>query len=60
MNANVIVLDLNPCGGGELLALVIMQALTQMGIDFDPTTLKSPDISRLENAYGQNSFIIVH
>ena len=53
MNANVIVPDLNPCGGGERLTLVTMQALAQMGIDFDLTTLKSPDILRLENAYGK-------
>jgi glycosyltransferase involved in cell wall biosynthesis len=52
--ANVIVPDLNPCGGGERLSLVTMQALSEMGIDFDLTTLKSPDISRLENAYGKN------
>ena len=30
-----------------------MQALAQMGIDFDLTTLKSHDISKLENAYGK-------
>jgi hypothetical protein len=54
MKANVIVPDLNPCGGGERLSLVTMQALSEMGIDFDLTTLKSPDISRLENAYGKN------
>ena len=47
MNANVIVPDLNPCGGGERLTLVTMQALAQMGIDFDLTTLKSHDISKL-------------
>lgn len=54
MNSNVIVPDLNPCGGGERLTLVTMQALAQMGIDFDLTTFKSPDVSRLENAYGRN------
>jgi glycosyltransferase involved in cell wall biosynthesis len=54
MNANVIVPDLNPCGGGERLTLVVMQALAQKGIDFDLTTFKSPDISRLDNAYGKN------
>ena len=54
MKANVIVPDLNPCGGGERLSLVTMQALSEIGIDFDLTTLKSPDISRLENAYGKN------
>jgi glycosyltransferase involved in cell wall biosynthesis len=53
MRANVIVPDLNPCGGGERLTLVTMQALSQMRIDFDLTTLRSPDISRLENAYGK-------
>jgi hypothetical protein len=30
-----------------------MHALLQMGIDFDLTTLKSPDISKLENSYGK-------
>jgi hypothetical protein len=25
-----------------------------MGIDFDLTTLKNPDSSKLENAYGKN------
>jgi alpha-1,2-mannosyltransferase len=53
VRANVIVPDLNPCGGGERLTLVTMQALSQMRIDFDLTTLRSPDISRLENAYGK-------
>ena len=54
MKANVIVPDLNPCGCGERLSLVTMQALSEMGTDFDLTTLKSPDILRLENAYGKN------
>jgi glycosyltransferase involved in cell wall biosynthesis len=54
MKANVIVADLNPCGGAERLSLVTMQALSEMEIDFDLTTLKSPDVSRLENAYGKN------
>jgi glycosyltransferase involved in cell wall biosynthesis len=31
-----------------------MQALLEMGIDFDLTTLKSPDISKLESSYGKN------
>src|SRR5919198_1626116 len=54
MKANVIVADLNPCGGAERLSLVTMQALLEMGIDFDLTTLKSPDISKLESSYGKN------
>ncbi|HET8792753.1 MAG TPA: glycosyltransferase [Nitrososphaeraceae archaeon] len=53
MKANVIHGDFNPCGGAERLALVTMQALLEMGIDFDLTTLKSPDISKLENSYGK-------
>jgi hypothetical protein len=31
-----------------------MQALSEMGIDFDLTTFKSPDLSKLENAFGKN------
>ena len=54
MKATVIVPDLNPCGGGERLTLVTMQALSQMGIDFDLTTLRSPEVAKLENAYGKN------
>ena len=54
MKANVIAGDLNPCGGGERLTLVTMQTLSEMGIDFDLTTLKSPDLSKLQNAFGKN------
>jgi hypothetical protein len=54
MKANVVVGDPNPCGGSERILLVTMQALLEMGIDFDLTTFKSPDISKLENAYGSN------
>jgi hypothetical protein len=54
MKANVIHGDFNPCGGAERLSLITMQALLEMGIDFDLTTLKSPDISKLENSYGKN------
>ncbi len=54
MKANVIHGDFNPCGGAERLSLVTMQALLEKGIDFDLTTLKSPDMSKLENSYGKN------
>ena len=54
MKANVVHGDFNPCGGAERLSLTTMQALLQMGIDFDLTTLKSPDIPKLENSYGKN------
>jgi glycosyltransferase involved in cell wall biosynthesis len=53
MKVNVIHGDFNPCGGAERLSLVTMHALLRMGIDFDLTTLKSPDISKLENSYGK-------
>ena len=54
MKANVIHGDFNPCGGAERLSLTTMQALLEKGIDFDLTTLKSPDILKLENSYGKN------
>src|SRR5215213_6176348 len=54
LKANVIHGDFNPCGGAERLSLTTMQALLEMGIDFDLTTLKSPDIPKLENSYGKN------
>ena len=54
MRANVIHGDFNPCGGAERLSLTTMQALLEMGIDFDLTTLKRPDIPKLENSYGKN------
>jgi glycosyltransferase involved in cell wall biosynthesis len=54
IKANVIHGDFNPCGGAERLSLVTMQALLERGIDFDLTTLKSPDVSKLENSYGKN------
>jgi alpha-1,2-mannosyltransferase len=54
MKANVIHGDFNPCGGAERLSLTTMQALIEIGIDFDLTTLKSPDIPKLENSYGKN------
>ena len=54
MKANVIHGDFNPCGGAERVSLVTMQALLEMGIDFDLTTFKSPDLLKLENSYGKN------
>jgi glycosyltransferase involved in cell wall biosynthesis len=54
MKANVIHGDFNPCGGAERVSLTTMQALLEIGIDFDLTTLKSPDILKLENSYGKS------
>ena len=44
--------DLNPCGGAEQLAVGTIQALIELDIDVDLTTARSPDISRLKNAFG--------
>ena len=55
MKVNFVFGDLNPCGGGERLTLVTMQAIMKMGINFfDLTTLERPDISKLESAFGKS------
>jgi glycosyltransferase involved in cell wall biosynthesis len=55
MKVNFVFGDLNPCGGGERLTLVTMQAIMKMGIDFfDLTTFERPDISKLESAFGKS------
>ena len=54
MKANIIHGDFNPCGGAERLSLVTMKALLEMDIDFDLTTLKTPNIIKLENTYGKS------
>jgi glycosyltransferase involved in cell wall biosynthesis len=54
MKANVIHGDFNPCGGAERLALVTMKTLLEMDIDIELTTLKTPNITKLENTYGKN------
>ena len=60
MKANVIVADLNHCGGGERLSLLTMHALSEMGIDFDLTTLVSPNMPKLENRYGKNIVSVIN
>jgi len=50
LKANFVYSDLNPCGGGERLTLLTMQAVLDMGVDIDLTTLDTPDITKLENA----------
>jgi len=48
MKVNFVFGDLNPCGGGERLTLVTMQAIMKMGINFfDLTTFERPDITKL-------------
>jgi glycosyltransferase involved in cell wall biosynthesis len=45
--------NLNPCGGGERLTLVTMKAILNMGINsIDLTTIYRPDVSRLDQIFG--------
>lgn len=53
MKANFFYSDLNPCGGGERLTLVTMQAVLEMGIDIELTTLVNPYMTKIENAFGK-------
>ncbi|MDF0682099.1 MAG: hypothetical protein P0116_14165 [Candidatus Nitrosocosmicus sp.] len=54
MKANFIYSNLNPCGGGERFTLVTMNAVAEMGIEVDLTTLENPNLSKLENAFGKD------
>jgi hypothetical protein len=60
MKANVVHGDFNPCGGAERLSLVTMQALLRAGIAFDITTLKTPDVSKLESSFGRNFISVMN
>ena len=60
MKANFIYSDLNPCGGGERFTLVTMQAILEMGIDVELTTLEEPNVTKLENAYGKDLASIIN
>jgi glycosyltransferase involved in cell wall biosynthesis len=60
LNANFIYSDLNPCGGGERLTLVTMEAVLEMGIDIDLTTLKTPDITKITNAFGKELAAVIN
>jgi glycosyltransferase involved in cell wall biosynthesis len=59
VKANFIYSDLNPCGGGERFTLVTMQAILEMGIDVEFTTLEEPNVTKLENAYGKDLASII-
>jgi len=54
LKANFVYSDLNPCGGGERFTLVTMQAVLEMGIEIDLTTLDAPNTTKLENTYGKD------
>ena len=53
MRANFIYSNLNPCGGGERFTLVTMNAVAEMGMEVDLTTLENPNFSKLDNAFGK-------
>ncbi len=59
LKANVIYTDLSPCGGAERLTLLTMHALSQKGVTFDLTTCVKPDMTKLENAYGDKIASII-
>ncbi|MFL6406909.1 MAG: hypothetical protein ACJ71F_07560 [Nitrososphaeraceae archaeon] len=55
MIANIVHISLNPRGGSERLAVAVIQALSEIGIDIDLTTFEEPNASKLESAYGKGA-----
>jgi hypothetical protein len=45
---------MNPCGGAEMLTLVTMEAILEMGIDIELTTLEEPNLKIIEKSFGKN------
>jgi glycosyltransferase involved in cell wall biosynthesis len=60
LKANFIFSNLNPCGGGERLTLITMQAVIEMNIEIEFTTLGIPNIAKLENAYGKDLSSVIN
>ena len=60
LKANFIFSNLNPCGGGERLTLITMQAVVEMNIEIEFTTLGFPNITKLENAYGKDLSSVIN
>jgi glycosyltransferase involved in cell wall biosynthesis len=54
MIANIVHISLNACGGSERLAITVMQALSEIGIDFDLTTFERPNMFKIDTAYGRS------
>ncbi|MDQ3835545.1 MAG: glycosyltransferase, partial [Thermoproteota archaeon] len=50
---------MSPCGGAERLTLVTMDALYQKDMYFDFTTCVPPNMTKLENAYGNKVASII-
>ena len=59
LKANILHHDFNPCGGAERVSFATMQAITEMGIDFDITTYTEPDLIRIVNAFGKDQASII-
>ena len=59
MRANFVYSNLNPCGGGERFTLVTMEAVYEMGLEIDLTTLEQPNLSKIENAFGKDLALIM-
>ena len=59
LKANILHHDFNPCGGAERVSFATMQAISEMGIDFDITTYTEPDLLRIVSAYGKDQASII-
>jgi glycosyltransferase involved in cell wall biosynthesis len=59
LKANIIHRDLNPCGGGERLSIAVMMAISEIGIDFDFTSLEVPKVERIKRIFGTNFALAV-
>ena len=59
MIANIVHISLNPRGGSERLAVAVIQALSEIGIDIDLTTFEEPNVSKLESAYGKAATLAI-
>jgi glycosyltransferase involved in cell wall biosynthesis len=57
--ANIVHISLNPRGGSERLAVAVIQALSEIGIDIDLTTFEEPNVSKLESAYGKAATLAI-
>lgn len=55
VKANIVHIDLNPCGGAERVAIATIQALVDMGMDVYLTSVRRPNLKRLEYAFGEHA-----
>lgn len=60
MRVNFIYSNLNPCGGGERLTLITMEALMEIDVEIDLTTLEKPTIPKSFDAYGEKLGSIIN